>query len=393
MTKPSGSRYQVCAQTVMDTSDPDIKFDENGVCNYVAEYADFVRKRPEPAARKVQLDRLIGNIKAQGKGRKYDCLLGVSGGVDSSFLACKLHEWGLRPLIAHVDNGWNSELAVKNIEELVTRLGFDLETFVVDWNSFRDLQAAYFKASVVDIEIPTDHLIFAALNRIAAQNGIRVLVSGHNTDTEWLLPKAWYYSKFDLRNMIDINRRYGRGSITKLPKLGVWHQFYYHHFRRFRMVEPLQYLEFNKARAKQFLIDEIGWRDYGGKHHESIFTRFYQGYVLPKKFGIDKRRAHLSNLILSGQISRDEALRELQQPPYDESQQQEDKAYVAKKLGFSDAEFDAILNEAPRDHREFDTDARDRALYFTMARAYGRMRAALSSRRRHDPFLQKDSGA
>lgn len=393
MTKSSGLRYQVCAQTVMDTSDPDIKFDDNGVCNYVAEYADFVRKRPEPAAREIQLHRLIGNIKAQGKGRKYDCVLGVSGGVDSSFLACKLHEWGLRPLIVHVDNGWNSELAVKNIEELVTRLGFDLETFVVDWDSFRDLQAAYFRASVVDIEIPTDHLIFAALNRIAAQNGIRVLVSGHNTDTEWLLPKAWYYSKFDLRNMIDIDRRYGRGSMTKLPKLGVWQQFYYYHFRRLRMVEPLQYMEFNKARAKQFLIDEMGWRDYGGKHHESIFTRFYQGYVLPRKFGIDKRRAHLSNLILSGQISRDEALRELQQPPYDEHQQQEDKAYVAKKLGFSDAEFDAILSEAPRDHREFQTDARDREIYFTMARAYGRMRAVLSGRMRHDPFLQKDNGA
>lgn len=386
MSQPISRRHQVCTVTVMDTTDPDITFDERGVCNYVREFKDFCDRRPDPDTRNANLERLVADIKARGKGRAYDCMLGVSGGVDSSFLACKLHEWGLRPLIVHFDNGWNSELAVKNIEELVTRLNFDLETFVVDWEAFRALQAAYFRASVVDIEIPTDHLIFAALNQVAARKGIQVLVSGHNADTEWLLPKAWYYSKFDLRNMLDINRQYGNGSLTKLPKLGVWQQSYYHHFRKIRMVQPLQYMEFNKAQAKQFLIDEMGWRDYGGKHHESIFTRFYQGYVLPKKFGIDKRKAHLSNLILSGQISREEALRELQQPPYDEVQQEEDKAYVAKKLGFSDEEFEAILNAPPRDHRAFRTDARDRALYFEIARAYGRLRSLAGLRKRPDPF-------
>lgn len=386
MKQSSLLRHQVCKVTVMDTTDPDITFDDSGVCNYVSEFYEFSRQRPDLGTRSSQLDQLIAEIKSQGQGSAYDCLLGVSGGVDSSYLACKLHEWGLRPLIVHFDNGWNSELAVKNIEELVTRLDFDLETFVVDWESFRDLQAAYFRASVVDIEIPTDHMIFAALNQIAARNGIRVLVSGHNADTEWLLPKAWYYSKFDLRNMVDINRQHGRGSLARLPKLGVWHQFYYHHFRKIRTVQPLQYMNFNKAQAKQFLIDEMGWRDYGGKHHESIFTRFYQGYVLPKKFDIDKRRAHLSNLILTGQISRDDALIELQHPPYDEEQQQEDKAYVAKKLGFSDAEFDQILNAPPRDHRDFKTDAQDRALYFAIARAYGRLRTSFGWTKRPDPL-------
>lgn len=219
MTQPSSLRHQVCKVTVMDTTDPDITFDENGVCNYVHEFRDFSERRPDPETRDAELKRIIGNIKAHGSKRTYDCLLGVSGGVDSSYLACKLHEWGLRPLIVHFDNGWNSELAVKNIEELVTRLNLDLETFVVDWEAFRDLQAAYFRASVVDIEIPTDHMIFAALNQIAVRHNIQVLISGHNTDTEWLLPKAWYFSKFDLRNLMDIDRQYGRSSLSKLPKL------------------------------------------------------------------------------------------------------------------------------------------------------------------------------
>nr|WP_306267862.1 N-acetyl sugar amidotransferase [Pararhizobium sp. IMCC3301] len=374
--------HQVCKITVMDTTDPDIRFDENGVCNYVAEFEAFSQAQPDSKERQRRLNALINSIKSQGQGQQYDCLLGVSGGVDSSYLAYLAHEWGLRPLIVHFDNGWNSELAVKNIEEMVTRLGFDLETFVVDWDAFRELQAAYFRASVVDIEIPTDHLIFAALNQIAAKRNIRVLLSGHNNATEWLLPKPWYYSKFDLRNMVDINRQYGRGSLAKLPKLGVWQQFYYYHFKRIRMVQPLQLIDFNKARAKRFLIDEMGWRDYGGKHHESIFTRFYQGYMLPNKFGIDKRKAHLSNLILTGQITRHEALRELQMPPYDEDQQLEDKRYVAKKLGFSEEEFDQIMVEPVRDHREFRTDEKDRELYFKIARAYGRVRAGLQIKKR-----------
>lgn len=382
--------YRVCSVTVMDSTDPDITFDEHGVCNYVHDFRTHLATRPRGEERTKRLQQLIDNIKFNGKGRKYDCVLGVSGGVDSSFLACKAREWGLRPLIVHFDNGWNSELAVRNIEQLVTRLGFDLETFVVDWVAFRELQAAYLRASVVDIEVPTDHMIFAALFKIAAQHRIKVILSGHNTDTEWLLPRAWYFRKFDLRNIVDINRQHGRESLVGLPKLGVWQQFFYHHFLGIRLVQPFQYLEFNKARAKTYLIDEMGWRDYGGKHHESVFTRFYQGYILPRKFGIDKRRAHLSNLILSGQISRDEALRELQQPTYDEGQQQVDKAYVAKKLGFSDEEFERILNAPARDHRDFRTDERDRALYFALAHGYGRVRSVLRLKKSEDPFHHVD---
>lgn len=378
--------HQVCTVTVMDTTDPDIRFDETGVSNYVPEFAAFRATLPDTETRDRMLAERLAAIKAAGKGRPYDCVLGLSGGVDSSYLAWLAKAWGLRPLVVHFDNGWNSELAVKNIEEIVNRLGFDLETYVIDWASFRELQKAYFRASVVDIEIPTDHLIFAALHETAVKNGIKVILSGHNSATEWLLPKAWYFSKFDLCNMIDINRRHGTGSMSKLPRLGVWQQFWYHHAKRIRTVQPLQLIDYDKAAAKQLLIDKLGWRDYGGKHHESIFTRFYQGYVLPRKFGIDKRKAHLSNLILMGQMTRDEALSELQQPTYDPYQQQEDKAYVAKKLGFSDEEFEAILSAAPRSHLDFATDEKDRELYFRIARTWGRLRSTVGWKKRSSPL-------
>lgn len=368
-------RVQVCTRTVMDTTDPDITFDANGICNYWHEFQAFKATLPGPEARERLLNSALARIKAAGKGKPYDCIIGLSGGVDSSYLAYLAKKWGLRPLAVHFDNGWNSELAVDNIERLVTKLGYELETFVMDWDEFRDLQRAYFKASVIDLEIPTDHMIFGALHKIAARRGIKFILSGHNSATEWLLPRAWYYKKFDLTNIMAIHRAFGELPMRKLPALGVWHQAYYHHVTRIRSEQLLDLIDYQKADAKSFLINELGWRDYGGKHYESIFTRFYQGYILPRKFDIDKRKAHLSNLILSGQMTREEALRELQQPTYDEELQQVDKTYVAKKLGFEAKEFEALLTQPNRRHEEFDTDADHRRLYFRIAKAWGGLRA------------------
>lgn len=362
-------KYQVCTRTVMDTTDPDITFDENGVCNYWREYEAFQATLPGAEERERRLNALIAEIKASGKGRRYDSIIGLSGGVDSSYLAYIAHKHGLRPLALHFDNGWNSELAVSNIEKLVSTFGFDLETFVMDWDEFRDLQRAYFKASVVDLEVPTDHMIFGALHKAAAKHGIKYILSGTNQATEWLLPKAWHYKKWDLVNLKAIHKAFGERPMKMLPAMGVWQQAYYHVVKGIRMVEILDLIDFNKPRAKQFLIEELGWRDYGGKHHESIFTRFYQGYILPRKFDIDKRKAHLSSLILSGQITREAALAELQQPTYDERLQQQDKVYVAKKLGFSDAEFDAVLGLPNRTHQSYGTDDEQRKLYFALTRA------------------------
>jgi N-acetyl sugar amidotransferase len=366
-------RFQVCAKTVMDTTDPDIVFDEKGVCNYWHEFEAFKKTLPSPEQRDHQLRETLQRIKEAGKGNKYDSVIGLSGGVDSSYLAWVAKQHGLRPLAVHFDNGWNSELAVHNIEQLVSRLGYDLETFVMDWDEFRDLQRAYFKASVIDLEVPTDHMIFGALHKIAASHGIRTILSGTNYATEWLLPKQWYYRKFDFANIRAIHRKYGELPMRKLPALGVWQQAYYHHVKRIRSVHLLDLIDYNKKDAKQFLLDELGWRDYGGKHHESIFTRFYQGYILPRKFDVDKRKAHLSSLILTGQATRDEALRELQQPTYDEDLQRQDKDYVAKKLGFSSEEFEAVLTQPNRRHEEFGTDEKDRQRMLSWISSFNRI--------------------
>lgn len=358
--REQSTRYQVCTRTVMDTTDPDITFDENGVCNYWHEFQAFKAKLPTPEQRERMLAETVERIKASGRGRKYDCILGLSGGVDSSYMCYLAHELGLRPLVVHFDNGWNSELAVANIEKLVAKFGYDLETFVMDWEEFRDLQRAYFKASVIDLEVPTDHMIFGALYKVASKHNIKNILSGYNYATEWLMPRAWLYSKFDITNMRAIHKRYGEAPLRKLPALGAWNMQYYAKLRGIRLVPLLDLVGFSKSEAKRLLVEELGWRDYGGKHYESVFTRFYQGYVLPKKFGIDKRKAHLSNLVLSGEMTREQALRELQQPTYDEDLQQQDKEYVAKKLGFSAAEFEAVLSQPNRPHEEYGTDQRQR---------------------------------
>jgi len=369
-TGAANLRHQVCTKTVMDTSDPDITFDGNGVCNYWHEWQALQKTLPTVEERRAKLAATVAEIKLRGAGRPHDCILGLSGGVDSSYLAHLCNELGLRPLVIHFDNGWNNELAVSNIEQMVTKLGLDLHTFVMDWPEFRDLQRAYFKASVLDLEVPTDHMIFGALYKVAAKRDIKYIISGNNMATEWLLPRKWYYSKFDLANLKAIHKRFGNEPFKKLPALGIWQSAGYTLLRGITDVKLLDMVpEYRKTDAKRLLIEQYGWREYGGKHYESIFTRFFQGYILPRKFGIDKRKAHLSNLILSGEITREQALAELQQPTYDERLQQQDKIYVAKKLGFTDAEFEAVLSAPNVAHETYGTDKEERARYFKMMAA------------------------
>lgn len=353
---------RVCTRTVMDNTDPDITFDEEGVSNWWYDFHAYKAQFPQGEDRDLALEATIAKIKAAGAGRPYDCILGLSGGVDSSYMAWLAREWGLRPLVVHFDNGWNDELAVANIETVVKKLGFRLETFVMNWPEFRDLQRAYFKASVLDLDIPTDHMIFGALHRIADQHDIKFILSGNNYATEWLLPKAWFYSKFDLANLEAIHRRFGELPMKQLPKLGVWQQLYYKRVKTIEDVKILELVAYSKTKAKAFLMQELGWQDYGGKHYEQVFTRFYQGYILPRRYGIDKRKAHLSNLILNGEITRDQALAELQQPTDDLERQKADRQYVAKKLGWSEAEFDAILALPPVPHEQYGTDVVQRRM-------------------------------
>lgn len=349
---------RICSKTVMDNTDPDIKFDDDGVCNWWHGFQALRSREPNDARRELLLRRKLAKIRDSGRGKPFDCILGLSGGVDSSYIAYLAKQWDLRPLLVHFDNGWNDEMAVGNIERMVKKLGFQLQTFVMNWPEFRDLQRAYFKAGVVDLEVPTDHMIFGALHKIAAEHGIRSILSGNNFATEWVLPSAWCYKKGDLVNIQGIHQAFGELPMKHLPRLGVWQRLYFQKVRLIELVEILQLVPYSKLEAKKVLMQELGWQDYGGKHYESVFTRFYQGCILPERFGIDKRKAHLSNLICNGEMTRDEAIVELEKPTYEFGRQEEDRRYVAKKLGWSESEFMEVLAIPPRHHDEFGSDAR-----------------------------------
>lgn len=349
------SAYRQCSISVMDTiSDPDIRFDENGICNYYYEYLEAAGHLPSGDAARAKLQEVTNIIKRSGKDNKYDCVMGLSGGVDSTYVAWLAKKLGLRPLAVHFDNGWNSELAVKNIENIVNKVGFDLFTYVINWEEFKDLQLSYLKASVVDIEAITDHAIFASLYRIAGERNIKYILSGTNVHTEQTLPKSWIHPKSDHINIQSIHKLYGKVALKTFPFMDAKVKRYYQQVKGISSVSILNYVDYNKEQVKDLITKELGWRDYGGKHYESIWTRFYQGYILPKKFKIDKRKAHLSDLIFGGQISKQEALAELANPIYDPSQFTIDYDFVLKKLGLSEEVFEDIMKQPPRSHYDFD---------------------------------------
>jgi N-acetyl sugar amidotransferase len=347
--------YQQCSLSVMDTiADPDIRFDEKGICNYYYEY-----KKAEACLRKgeggwKELEALAAEIKEAGKGLPYDCIMGLSGGVDSTYVAYLAKKLGLRALAVHFDNGWNSGLAVMNIGNIISRLGFDLFTYVIDWNEFRDLQLAYLKASVVDIEAVTDHAIFATLYRLAGEKKVKYFLNGTNVQTEQTLPKSWIHSKSDDVNIKSIHKAYGTLPLKTFPFSNTKVKRYYQKVVGVRSISVINYVDYNKEQVKELIQRELGWRDYGGKHYESIWTRFYQGYILPEKFKIDKRKAHLSDLIFGGQITKAEALEELAKPIYDPKQFRIDYEFALKKLGLTAEQFDAIIKQSPRSHYDFD---------------------------------------
>lgn len=346
-----------CSNCVMDETTDQITFDQDGVCSFCQSFRQVAEKtilRPTEV-KKQELAAKVDRIKTIGKKKKYDCILGLSGGVDSTYLAYLAKELGLRPLCVHFDNGWNSEIAVQNIHNIVNTLNYDLRTFVMDWEEFKDIQLAYFKASVLDLEVPTDQFIFAALYEIAHKHGIKTILSGNNLATEFVLPLDWRYNKFDLANLKEIHKRFGTGKLKKLPKLGQLQRHWYEVALQIKDVQLLNLVDYKKLEIKQIIGEKVGWQDYGGKHYESVFTRWYQGVYLPQKFSIDKRKAHLSNLILNNEIVKDQAMAELEQPTYDPLLQEEDNEYVAKKWGLSKIEFEEIMQRPPIDHDEYGT--------------------------------------
>ncbi len=341
-------KYQICNKCIMDTSDPDIVFDEKGTCNHCESYVKKVAFEIIPDEEKKQaLDSLVHRIKQKGKGKQYDCIVGVSGGVDSSYVALLAKDLGLRVLLVHLDNGWNSDIAVKNVKSIAKYTGFDLYTHVINWNEFRDIQLSLFKASVVDIELATDHAIKAVIYKTAAKFGVKYLLNGGNVITEAIMPVTWRHTKADKSNLLDIHKRYGTIRIKSYPMAGIIKQQFYKRVFNIKNIKILNYVHFVREVVIARLTKELGWQEYGGKHHESIFTRFYQGYILPKKFSIDKRRCHYSNLICAGQLLREEALERVNKSPYDEKMLESDKEFLQKKLQFSEASFEEYI-QAPR---------------------------------------------
>ncbi len=353
--KPCTRAYRICSRCVMDTSDIEIVFDANGVCNHCNEFENVTRKRwfPNEEGQR-RWDRTLVDIRRAGRGRDYDCILGLSGGVDSSYLALRAKDWGLRPLVVHVDAGWNAELAVANIEAVVKHCNYDLHTHVVDWDEMRDLQLAFLRAGVPNQDVPQDHVFFASLYNFAMKHGIRHVMSGGNIATESIFPLTWQASAMDAINLKAIHRAYGERPL-KTYSLVSFFDYYigYPYLKGMRVLRPLDNLNYNKAHAITELERTVGWRSYGRKHGESLFTKLFQNHYLPLKFGYDKRRPHLASLIGSGQLSREQALVQLDEPLYDAHELHIDIAYFCKKLRISKQQFEAFMADPPRRHEDF----------------------------------------
>lgn len=352
---PGERPYRQCTHCVLDTNDDKfIQFDEAGMCTYCHWYQrEDPRNMFKGKDREKMLADLVARIKRERKHPKYDCIAGVSGGVDSSYTALKLKELGLTPLLVHLDNGYNSEVSNSNVQRMVEHLGFDLHNHAPDWEEFKNIQLAFLRASVMDIELVTDHAMVAYLFNLAAKLDIKFIISGHNFATEGILPEGWYQDKMDLLNIRAIARRFGGVRLHHLPRLSYWRRQYLYLFKGFEGVKLLNFLDYDTVKAKEEIIAKLGWKDYGAKHTESIFTRFYQNYILPTKFHIDKRKAHLATLICSGTMDRQTALNELAKPPYTPEEFKSDLEFVTGKLGITVDEFNAMMKAPIRDHLEF----------------------------------------
>lgn len=342
----------------MDETAVPIEFDDQGICSYCKEHEFKVSLIPagKPDAAE-QLAAVVRKIKSKSHG-EYDCIVGLSGGVDSSYVAYQAVKLGLKPLAVHFDNGWNSELAVQNIENIVKKLNLDLMTYVIDWQEFRDIQRSFFKADVIDIEMVTDHAIFAAMFKIARQQKIKYILSGTNAATESIMPKSWQHFKFDLRNLKSIHNKYGEIKIRNYPTISIWKMAWLKFSGQVQSVAILNYFNYSKKEAMEVLSRELSWKYYGGKHYESIFTKFYQSYILPEKFKVDKRKIHFSDLIMNKEETRLAALDELKYPAYQSDELDVDKKYVIKKLGFSQKEFNEYMYRKPCSHYNYPSYAK-----------------------------------
>ncbi len=369
------SHHRMCANCVMDASDTMIVFDEHGVCDHCRRF--YAKVEPEWKAKLADpkaFDATVDKIRAQGKGRDFDCIIGMSGGIDSSYLTYIAREQlGLRPLVFHVDAGWNSQIAVNNIEKLVDGLGLDLYTEVIDWEEMKDLQLAFFRSGVPHIDTPQDHAFFATMYQYAQKHGVKSILTGSNISTECVRnPVDWMYYQSDSVQLRDIHAKFGTRPLVKFPLTSIlWHKVYLPYVHGIQVIGPLDFVPYTKAAAMQLLASRFGWQPYPQKHFESRFTRFYESYWLPKRFGFDVRRVQYSSLILTGQMTRDEAVRKLGELPWDEATIGQELEFVASKLGITVAELEGFLHLPKKTYRDYKSQRWIYDLGATAVRALG----------------------
>ncbi len=332
-------KYQQCKNCVMDTSDPQITFDENGICDHCKSYKNIILPNWQADERgEKSLTQQIEKIKKSGRNKQFDSIIGLSGGLDSSFL---LHilvtKFNLKPLVFHVDGGWNTSLAVNNIQMLVEKLGLELYTEVINWEEMKDLQLAFFRSGVPHIDLPQDHAFVATQYHFANKYNIKYILNGSNYSTECVRnPLELFYYGTDMRHIRDIYSKFGSNKLDSYPFSSIlFHKFYLKYFRRINVIKPLNSFKYLKKEAAKTLEELYGWIPYPQKHFESRFTKFYEGYWLPTRFGFDTRKVQYSSLILTGQMTRQEAINNLKILPYEKMNIEEELEFVANKLDIS----------------------------------------------------------
>jgi N-acetyl sugar amidotransferase len=344
----------------MDTTDPAIIFNENGYCNHCTEFLNIrIKYQYQGKESTAALDRLVEEMKLAGKGKQYDCISGISGGIDSCYMAYIAKKKGLRVLAVHLDNGWNSEEAVLNIKNVTKKLGIDYASYVLDWEEFKDIQLAFLKASIPEADTPFDMAIPAALHYFAAKYKVKYILNGGNFSTEGILPPTWHYNAKDMKYFNHIQKKFGRKKLKNFPTFGFKKEMYYKLIKGIKIIYLLNFVHYKKEDVMKLINEELDWKYYDGKHYESRYTRFIQSYYLYEKFGIDYRRATLSSQICSGDTSRDDALKQLEHKPYKTCEVEEQKQYISKKLQITKDEFEKILKlpakwywDYPNDHKK-----------------------------------------
>ena len=369
------TKYKVCRNCVMDTSDSKISFDDKGICDHCRTYYnDILPKWHTDEKGDKALKEIVKKIKNEGEGKDFDCLMGMSGGIDSSYLLyIMVKKYGLRPLVFHVDAGWNSQIAVNNIERLVDGLGLDLYTEVINWEEIKDLQLAFFKSGVSHIDTPQDHSFFATMYKFASKHNIKHILTGGNYSTECIRnPLEWMYYQSDSIQLKDIYKKYGTGKLKDYPVTNIlWHKVFLPYFKKIKLIRPLDFFPYNKDEAMKTLVDKFGYQEYPQKHFESRFTRFYESYWLSKKFGFDTRKVQYSSLILTGQMTREEALAKLKHPAYDPETIMQDFEYIATKLGISVNELQSYMDAPNKTYKDYKSQENIYNLGDKVMRAFG----------------------